>query len=166
MYRVTPPPIGAPSQPDRADVVIRPPILWILLVAAGVGLDWIVPLPFMPEGVLEVWLGILVWLAGFALAILAMREFRRAGTEIDTHSPTAVLVQSGVFSVSRNPVYLGMHIGTVGAAVAFDSLWVLATLVPLYLITRYGVVAREETYLERKFGDAYRAYKRRVRRWL
>lgn len=63
-------------------------------------------------------------------------------------------------------MYLGAHIGIIGVAIALDSLWVLSTLVPSYLVIRYGVVAREEAYLERKFGDAYLAYKARVRRWL
>ena len=63
-------------------------------------------------------------------------------------------------------MYLGAHIGIVGVAIALNSLWILSTLVPSYLVIRYGVVAREEAYLERKFGDAYRAYEARVRRWL
>jgi len=68
-------------------------------------------------------------------------------------------------SLARNPIYVGAHIGTVGVAIALDSLWISATLVPFYFVIRYGVVAREEAYLERKLGDAYLAYKARVRRW-
>lgn len=152
--------------PDHADVVIRPPVLWILLIAAGAALDALVPLPFLPESMPNVWIGLVVWLAGFALAAVAITQFRRAGTEVQTHSPTAVIVDSGVFAYSRNPIYLGAHIGIVGAAIAFDSLWVLAALVPFYLVIRYGVIAREEAYLERKFGDVYGDYRARVRRWL
>ena len=66
----------------------------------------------------------------------------------------------------RNPIYVGAHLGTVGVAVALNSLWILATLVPFYLIIRYGVVAREEAYLERTFGQAYLDYRARVRRWI
>ncbi len=155
-----------PSSSDHANVVARPPVLWVLLVAAGIGLDLLVPLPFMPAGFPAAWVGGGVWLAGFALAALAIRQFRRAGTEVQTHTPTAVIVDTRVFAFSRNPIYLGAHIGTVGVAIALDSLWILSTLVPFYLIIRYGVVAREEAYLERKFGDSYLAYKARVRRWL
>lgn len=154
------------SLSDHAEVVIRPPVLWVMLVAAGIGLDYLVPLPFMPAGFPTLWVGIGVWLAGFALAALAIRQFRRAGTEVQTHTPTAVIVDTGVFAYSRNPIYLGAHIGIVGAAIALDSLWVLSMLVPFYLVIRYGAVAREEAYLERKFGDAYLAYKAQVRRWL
>ena len=67
----------------------------------------------------------------------------------------------------HNPtLYLGMMLGLVGLAIAFDSLWPLVTLVPFALVIRYGVVAREEAYLERTFGEVYRRYRARVRRWL
>ena len=53
-----------------------------------------------------------------------------------------------------------------GIGLAARSLWVLILALPLVIVLRYGVVAREEAYLERRFGDAYRDYKARVRRWL
>ena len=59
-----------------------------------------------------------------------------------------------------------MFLALIGLAVAFDSLWLFMTLVPFALVIRYGVVAREEAYLERKFDDVYRVYRSRVRRWL
>jgi protein-S-isoprenylcysteine O-methyltransferase Ste14 len=58
-----------------------------------------------------------------------------------------------------------MLLGQTGIAIGFDNLWVLAMLVPFYLVIRYGVVAREEAYLERKFGDVYLGYKSPFRRW-
>ena len=61
---------------------------------------------------------------------------------------------------------MGMFLGQSGLAIGFDTLWVLATLVPFYLVIRYGVIAREEAYLQRKFGILYLDYKSRVRRWL
>jgi protein-S-isoprenylcysteine O-methyltransferase Ste14 len=155
-----------PPSADHANVMVRPPILWVLLVAAGIGLDFLVALPFMPAGFPGTWVGGGVWLAVFALAVCAIGHFRRAGTDVQTHTATAVIVDTGVFAFSRNPIYLGAHIGIVGVAVAVDSLWILSTLVPFYLVIRHGVVAREEAYLERTFGDAYVAYKSRVRRWL
>ena len=113
---------------DNANVVVHPPVLWILLVAAGIGLDYLFPLPFMPEGFPEPWVGGGVWLAGFALAVIAIRQFRRAGTEVQTHTPTAMIVDTGVFAFSRNPIYLGAHIGTVGVSIAFNSLWICRRL--------------------------------------
>ena len=90
----------------------------------------------------------------------------RPCARIRTETPTVKIVDTGVFVRSRNPIYVGAHIGTVGVAIALNSLWVLATLVPFYLIIRYGVVAREEAYLERTFGQAYLDYQARVRRWV
>ena len=81
-------------------------------------------------------------------------------------SRSTTIVDSGPYRFTRNPIYLGMVLGLIGLAIAFNSLWLLLTLVPFALVIRYGVVAREEAYLERKFGDVYRRYRARVRRWL
>jgi protein-S-isoprenylcysteine O-methyltransferase Ste14 len=59
-----------------------------------------------------------------------------------------------------------MVLGLIGLGIALNSLWLLLALVPFGLVIRYGVVAREEAYLERKFGDVYRRYRASVRRWL
>lgn len=151
---------------DNANVVISPPILWLGLIAIGYGLDWLVPLPFVPEALPAVWLGVSIWLAGFALAAVAVVQFRRAGADVRVETPTVRIVESGLYAWSRNPIYVGAHIGMLGVAVALDSLWVLAALLPFYLVIRYGVVAREEAYLVHKFGAPYLAYMAKVRRWL
>jgi protein-S-isoprenylcysteine O-methyltransferase Ste14 len=75
-------------------------------------------------------------------------------------------VTSGIHGRSRNPIYVGLFLIYVGIGVAARSPWILIFTLPLALVMRYGVVAREEAYLERRFGDAYRQYKTRVRRWL
>jgi protein-S-isoprenylcysteine O-methyltransferase Ste14 len=80
--------------------------------------------------------------------------------------PTTTIVDAGPYRFTRNPIYLGMIVGLVGLAIAFDSLWLLVAVMPFALVIRYGVVAREEAYLERKFGDVYGPYRSRVRRWL
>src|SRR5262249_2041430 len=80
--------------------------------------------------------------------------------------PPPATVESGPYRFTRNPIYLGLFLGLIGLAIAFDNLWLLIMLVPFALVIRYGVVAREEAYLERKFGDVYRGYRSRVRRWL
>jgi protein-S-isoprenylcysteine O-methyltransferase Ste14 len=101
-----------------------------------------------------------------ALAVWAMDVQTRAGTNVPTNRPTTAIVDGGPYGFTRNPIYMGMFGGLIGLAIAFDTLWLLAMLVPFALAIRYGVVAREEAYLERRFGDAYRSYRRRVRRWL
>ncbi|WP_312887702.1 methyltransferase family protein [Rhizobium laguerreae] len=144
---------------------MRPPIAWALTVAAGLALDWLYALPLLPAAMPAGELGGIVFLAGLALLIWAAATFRRAGTQVQLSRPTTI-VDEGPYRFTRNPIYIGMFLGLIGLAIAFESLWLIILLVPFYLVIRYGVVAREEAYLERKFGDVYLAYKARIRRWL
>ena len=151
---------------DTANVVIRPPIAWAVAVLAGLALNWLMPLPFVPAAVPAGWLGAMVFALALALLAWAIVTITRAGSNVPTNLPTTTIVESGPYRFTRNPIYLGMFVGLIGLAIAFDTLWLLVMLVPFTLVIRYGVVAREEAYLERKFGDAYRGYRSRVRRWL
>jgi protein-S-isoprenylcysteine O-methyltransferase Ste14 len=154
------------DQADTANVIIRPPIAWALAVVAGLALQWIVPLPFMPALAPAGWVGGIVFVLALALAAWAIATITSAGSNVPTNMPTTTVVQSGPYRFTRNPIYLGMFVGLAGLAIAFDSLWLIGTLLVFAFAIRYGVVAREEAYLERKFGDAYRHYRTRVRRWL
>ena len=151
---------------DTAQVIIRPPLAWALAVIVGLALDWLLPLPFLPDGLPAASLGAMVFVIALALFAWAIITITRAGSSVPTNRPTTTIVDTGPFRFTRNPIYLGMFLGLVGLAIGFDNLWLLATLVPFALVIRYGVVAREEDYLERKFGDVYRGYCSRVRRWL
>ena len=151
---------------DTAQVIIRPPLAWGLAVIAGLALNWLVPLPFLPADLPAGWLGGMVFVLALALFAWAIVTMTRAGSNVPTNRPTTTIVEAGPYRVTRNPIYLGMFLGLIGLAIAFDNLWLLMVLVPFALVIRYGVVAREEAYLERKFGDIYRSYRSRVRRWL
>jgi protein-S-isoprenylcysteine O-methyltransferase Ste14 len=151
---------------DTANVLVRPPIAWALAVLAGFALQWAVPLPFMPASAPAGLVGGIAFVLALALVAWAIATMTRAGSNVPTNMPTTTIVQTGPYRFTRNPIYLGMLLGLVGLAIAFDSLWLLGMLVPFALVIRYGVVAREEAYLERKFGSAYRPYCARVRRWL
>jgi protein-S-isoprenylcysteine O-methyltransferase Ste14 len=151
---------------DTAQVTIRPPLAWGLAVIAGLALNWLVPFPFLPAHLPAGWLGATVFVLALALFAWAIVAITRAGSNVPTNLPTTTIIDSGPYRFTRNPIYLGMLLGLIGLAVAFDNLWLLIMLVPFALVIRYGVVAREEAYLERKFGDVYRGYRSRVRRWL
>jgi protein-S-isoprenylcysteine O-methyltransferase Ste14 len=151
---------------DTAQVIIRPPLAWGLAVIAGLALDWLVPLPFLPAHLPAGWLGAMVVVLALALVAWAIVTITRAGSNVPTNLPTTTIVESGPYRFTRNPIYLGMFLGLTGLAIAFDNLWLLMMLAPFALVIRYGVVAREEAYLERKFGDIYRGYRSRLRRWL
>lgn len=92
---------------------------------------------------------------------------RRAGTTISVDRPTTAIVASGPYRYSRNPLYVALTLLYLGlGAAALNTLWALVLLPPLLVVIQRGVIEREERYLERKFGEEYRRYKRRVRRWL
>jgi protein-S-isoprenylcysteine O-methyltransferase Ste14 len=146
--------------------MIRPPLAWGLAVIAGLALDWLVPLRFLPASVPARWLGAAVFVLALALFTWAVVTVTRAGSNVPTNRPSTTIVASGPYRFTRNPIYLGMFLALIGLAIAFNILWLLLMLLPLALVIRYGVVAREEAYLERKFGDLYRDYRSRVRRWL
>jgi protein-S-isoprenylcysteine O-methyltransferase Ste14 len=151
---------------DTANVIVRPPIAWALAVLAGLALNWLMPLPFLPAVVSAGWLGSIVFVLAVALAGWAITTMTRAGSNVPTNLPSTTIVETGPYRFTRNPIYLGMVLGLIGLAIAFNSLWLLMTLVPFALVIHYGVITREEAYLERKFGDVYRRYRARVRRWL
>jgi protein-S-isoprenylcysteine O-methyltransferase Ste14 len=152
--------------PETAQVLIRPPLAWALAVIAGLVLDWLAPLPFLPEDWPAGLVGAVVFVLALVLAIWAIDTMTRAGTNVPTNRPTTAIVESGPYRFTRNPIYMGMFGGLIGLGIAFDNPWLLLLMALFALVIRYGVVAREEAYLERTFGDAYREYRRRVRRWL
>ena len=91
---------------------------------------------------------------------------RRARTSLDFRRPTIALVTTGPFRFSRNPSYLSLSLLYIGIGIAMDSIWVLAMIIPVVVVTHVTVIVREERYLERVFGEDYRRYKASVRRWL
>ena len=151
---------------DTPNVIVRPPIAWALAVLAGLALNWFMPLPIVPAAVLGGWLGALLFALALALFVWAIATMTRGGSNVPTNLPTTTIVDTGPYRFTRNPIYLAMVLGLIGLAIAFNTLWLLLVPVPFALVIRYGVIAREEAYLERKFGDVYRRYRLRVRRWL
>lgn len=156
------------SDPAVAGVIARPPVLFLACLLLGLTLDQVLPLRLaVPEAALFRWTvggGLIV--VGLGVMAAGIRNFARAGTPVPSNQPVRALVTSGIHGWSRNPIYLGMFALYAGIGVAACSDWVLVLALPLAITLRYGVVAREEAYLERRFGDAYRDYTARVRRWL
>jgi protein-S-isoprenylcysteine O-methyltransferase Ste14 len=150
-----------------AGVIARPPLLFLGTLVVGIAADRLLPSPFTVPGSGSRWIvASLLILVGVALVVAAIRNFSRAATPVPTNIPTRALVMTGIHGWSRNPIYVGFFLIYLGIGIGARSHWVLILVVPLALTMRYGVVAREEAYLERRFGDVYRDYKTRVRRWL
>jgi protein-S-isoprenylcysteine O-methyltransferase Ste14 len=149
-------------------VITRPPVLHLASLILGLALDYALPLPLtVPGASLPRWTvaGSLI-LIGAAIFAAAARNFARAGTPVPSTQPVRALVTTGIHGWSRNPIYVGMLLLYAGIGIAAASPWVLILAVPLVIVMRTVVVAREEAYLERHFGAAYRDYKARVRRWV
>lgn len=91
---------------------------------------------------------------------------RRAGTSVRPDRPVTALVTDGPFQFTRNPLYIGLTTIYVGISLSTGVLWMLVTLVPTLAIVHWKIVRREEQFLEAKFGEAYRLYTARVRRWV
>ena len=153
---------------ETAGVIARPPLLFLGSLLLGLSADRLAPLMLAVPGADPIrWtVGACLILIGVALMAASIRNFSRAATPVPTNQPARALVTTGVHGWTRNPIYLGMFLIYGGIGVAAHSAWAFVLALPLAILIRYGVIAREEIYLERRFGDAYLDYKRRVRRWL
>ena len=156
------------SDSATARVIMRPPFLYLGCLILGLALEYLLPLPLSLPGaaVLQWTLGGGLILIGVAILAAGIRNFSRAATPVPSNQPVRALVTTGIHGWSRNPIYIGMFLLYAGIGIAARSAWVLALALPLAVVLRYGVIAREEKYLEQRFGEAYRDYKARVRRCL
>jgi protein-S-isoprenylcysteine O-methyltransferase Ste14 len=153
---------------DTSGVRIFPPFIYAGLFALGYAVHRFVPAYLWPGGTppaarAAAWILIAIWLT---LSGSAVFLFRRAGTTPNPMQPTTAIVLHGPFRFTRNPMYLSL-VALYGAVTLFvNSLWPLVLLPVVVALIQREVIAREEAYLEAKFGEEYRAYKARVRRWL
>ena len=153
---------------EYADVVVKPPALFLGAILLGCLLSWIVPLgPGLGSANMRALAaGGMLALVGLALFVVSVREFRRAGTSVVPGEPSTALLESGPYRYTRNPIYISFTIFYFGLAIMLTSAWMLVLLVPVLIVLQRGVVEREEAYLASKFGEAYRKYQSRVPRWL
>lgn len=133
----------------------------------AIALQLVMPLSF-PGGFLTLVFipgGAAIIIVGAALVVLARREFARHGQPTDPGFPTNKIVTTGVFSVSRNPLYLGGVCILAGIALAVNLPWVLVLLLPALIVCQCVLIAPEEKYLTAKFGEEYHIYVASVYRW-
>jgi protein-S-isoprenylcysteine O-methyltransferase Ste14 len=157
-----------PPAADNDGVVVPPPLVFLAGLIAGYVIWWFWPVAIVPaEWALPVRLvGGLATVAGVALMAAAVLRFRREGTTPTHWEPTTRVVSTGPYRFSRNPIYVGMALVQAGLAMLGNALWPLLLVVPAIWVIQTQVIAREERYLEGKFGRDYLDYKARVRRWL
>jgi len=155
------------SSQDHPNVIIFPPIILATTVAVGCLMQW-----FLPIGLLatmsQAWripVGAGIFLGGVLLAATGRRAMVRLRTNVSPLLPTTALATDGIFGWTRNPLYSGGTLMMLGIAFVFGLDWLLLLIPPSLLVLHFGVVRREEEYLERKFGDQYRHYKASVARY-
>lgn len=146
-------------------MLFHPPFLLAGTIGGGFLLCWLAPAAFLPVGYSKV-LG--PALSAVALGLFGWSVFSMlsGGGSLPTNRPTPMVVVRGPYRFSRNPIYLAMALLHLGIGAAVDCLWFFGLVVLFVILIGWGVIAREERYLERKFGAEYLAYKARVRRWL
>ncbi len=150
---------------DTSNAITLPPFVYLGFLAVGLAADLALPYPLLPNAV-QFPLGAVIIVASFAILPFAFFRFRAAGTSVHVHQPTTAIITDGAYRFSRNPMYLAMTLLIAGIGVAVDGIWLIAMLAPTLIVMHYGVIVREERYLEAKFGEEYLKYKRAVRRWI
>lgn len=151
----------------HADVAVFPPLPFALAIVLGVLLQLLwEPLRFFPEPWIGHAAGWPVVLAAGVLVVWARRTMSRFGEHANVYRPTKVLISTGPYAFTRNPMYLSMALLYVGISLVVNTVWPIVVLSVVLMVVHYGVIRREERYLEREFGDVYGEYRARVRRWL
>ena len=151
---------------DHSGVPIHPPLFFLSALLLGVVLDdRIHALPVFAKDHWR-WIGLLGIAAGAALVRSGRRAMVAHGTNVNPTQPSTAIVETGPFRFTRNPLYLGLTFAYFGLSLLLNTWWSVLLLVPVWFVMHQLVVRREEAYLERKFGQTYLAYRRRVRRYL
>ena len=156
---------NSPQPSDSPHVVAVPPFIFLGGFFVALLLQWLLPVHVFP-GIAWKTVGWIVALISGILAFSGFRAMHKIGTNIDVRKPALRIVSVGPFRYTRNPLYLSLVLLYLGIALFFDMAWLIALLMPIILVIHFGVIRREERYLEGKFGEDYLDYKKKVRRWV
>jgi protein-S-isoprenylcysteine O-methyltransferase Ste14 len=155
------------GKPDRAGVAAPPPLLMVLCIAAGFLAEHAQHFRiFSANQPVRRPLCFALFGAAVVIFVAAIRELIRHKTHPSPYKATATIVGTGIYRLSRNPIYVAFLLVVVASAAGANSAWLLVATVALFVLLRFGVVSREEQYLSRKFGNVYEEYRRKVRRWI
>ena len=159
----------AEGRPRGPDVRVPPPLLYALPFATGMLVQHFVPIRIVtgdgPARIIDL-VGAAEILIGVSLGAWAVSTFRRLQTPVIPLRPARALAEDGPYTLTRNPMYLGLAIVYLGITLVVNAFWPLVFLPEPIVLTYLFAIRREEAYLAREFGDAYAAYRARVRRWI
>ena len=148
-----------------AAVKFPPPLIFLIAVIAGFFLDFIRPIGLI-DSVVGEYLGLFLFATALLVVIVLGLKFRREKTSIEPWKPTTKIMSSGLYAYSRNPIYAAFCLIVIGLGLLLNSFWILVSFIPAAFTVFYIAIAKEEKYLENKFGAEYIEYKNKVRRWL
>lgn len=152
------------AKSDHAKVIAPPPLVYAGAFILVLVLERFLPLPIWRHPVTP-WIGAGLLVLGIAWNLSGALAMKRAATPINPYRPVSGIVATGGFRFSRNPLYMGINLVFAGLSLILNTLWGLVLLVPVLIVMHYGVIRREERYLEAKFGDSYQSYRAKVRRY-
>lgn len=150
---------------DHPHVVVFPPLLFAGALLAGLLLQWLWPF-WIEQPKWIVWLGPLFVASGIVVAVWARRAMSAAGTDPNPRHASTAIATGGPYRFTRNPMYLSMAAVILGIGLWARAAALLLVLIPFALIVHFGIVRREERYLDAKFGETYRDFRQRVSRYL
>jgi len=155
------------EQSHRPDIHVAPPLLFATGFVAGYLLHrfWIA-INIAGDARDVRMIGIALLILGTALAFWGVSVFRRAKTTILPFRASTAIVRDGPYRFTRNPMYVGMTLGYLGASLVVNSPWPIIVLPFVLIALTRLVITREEAFLTATFGDEYITYTRQVRRWL
>jgi protein-S-isoprenylcysteine O-methyltransferase Ste14 len=148
-----------------SSIRIQPPLLALILLALVFVLARLVPLPLAVPPILQA-SGFLLAMLGLLLGLGALIAFRRTRSTSAPHRAAGKLITAGPYRFSRNPVYLGFVFMLIGLPLDAGTYWgILLAPIMVYLFNRL-IIEPEEEYLTQKYGETYRSYRAKVRRWI
>ncbi len=158
--------VNATATEDHPEIIAFPPLIWLVGAVMSGLLHFLFPCRMMMQHGVSLTLGIALAVLAPSLAIWAFRVMKAGGTNVDPSEPALAIVRNGPYRFTRNPMYLALCTLQVALGFLLNDWITLLFVIPLALVLHYGVILREERYLEAKFGEPYLELKRKVRRWL
>ena len=155
------------TKQDHPGVYIPPPIIYAAVFVIAYFIQKLLPINkefFLTS--LSTVMGIIIIAPGFFFILPAMFKFLKTKNTLITVKPARSLQMSGIYSISRNPMYVSLLLFYIGLSFMIGNWWNFILLPLLILFVQGYIIQREEKYLDRKFGQEYLDYKRIVRRWI
>lgn len=155
------------AKKDHPGVPTPPPLFYVLIFLSSILLQKQFPLSkILFETPIFLILGVIFVAIGIVILFLALLKFFKTKNTLITIKPANSLQISGIYSISRNPMYLALLLFYIGIAFFMGNYWTFMLIPIVIFVITYFVILKEEKYLDRAFGADYNAYRKKVRRWI